>query len=92
MQTHQEDEEEGLLDALAADQVVPAKQRGHEHAVTETRDREEFRDALNEAHDDGLEVAERGVHSSTLNQRCGSLEANGARDWVRALPHHRSPR
>jgi hypothetical protein len=36
--------------------------------VTETRDRKEFGDALDEAHDDGLEVAKRGVHALTLNQ------------------------
>ena len=92
VQSDEKDEEERLLDALAADEIVPAKQGGHEHAVSEARHGEELGDPLNEAHDDGLEVTQRGVHASTLNQSVGSacgqrVRQNGAVRYLTIVRH-----
>src|SRR5207249_10675704 len=40
------------------DQVVPTQPRGDGHGVAKARDREQFRDALQEPDDDGPEVGE----------------------------------
>ena len=57
MQRDDEREVEGFVCRLGVDDLVPAQPGRQKHGVPEARDREQFRDALQDANDDRLEVA-----------------------------------
>jgi len=68
VQSHEKDQEERLALGLAVHEIVPTEQGRHEDTVAEARDGKQFSKSLDEAHDDGLEVRQRGVHDPTLNE------------------------
>ncbi len=63
---------EGLGQTVVAVEVVPAEQPRHECEVARTRDRQELRESLRDAEDDGVEDGH-DVKMMPLRSRRGSL-------------------
>jgi hypothetical protein len=56
VEAHEKGEKEALTLRLRLYEVVPTEQCRKQHTMTETRDRKELGDALDETHDDGLKI------------------------------------